>query len=145
MFSRKKSVSDPFYASINRRQLGLYQKYLNGLLLVIDIDNYTQWTVSHKYDREKLRRDQRLIARVCRREAASYGLSPELLQTMIHQYILADPSLRERFQDQWVDTVVYGRETMNFFPQAKRVRRLLDVGLKVDPSQEENACYRLSA
>ena len=145
MFGRKRRVSDPFYAGINWRQLRLYQKYLNALLRVIDVDNYTKWTNSNTFDRAKLKRDERLIARVCREEAASYDLSPEFLQTMIHQYFLADVSLRERYQGNWVETVVYRRGAIDFFPEAKRVRRLLDASLRVPPSRDENFDYRLSA
>jgi len=118
---------------------------LNALFLAIDVDNYTKWTNSNTYDRAKLTRDERLIARVCREEAASYDLSPEFLQTMIHQYFLADPSLRRRYQGTWVDTVVYSREATRFLPEAKRVRRLLDVGLSTYPAPENNPGYRLSA
>lgn len=145
MFSRKMRVSDPFYTGIKRRQLRLYQKYLNALFLVIDVDNYTKWTNSNMYDNAKLKRDERLIDRICREEAASYDLSPELLQTMIYQYFLADTSLRERYQGNWVETVTYSRDAMRFLPEAKRVRRLLDASLRVSSLQEKTPGYRLSA
>ena len=47
MFSRKKWVADPFYEEINKDQIPLYQKYLDGLFAVIDIDNYTLWSMSN--------------------------------------------------------------------------------------------------
>ena len=145
MFGRKRRASDPFYAAINQRQLCLYQKYLDALFRVVDVENFTKWTNSNTYDRTKLKRDEKLIARVCREEAATYDLSADFLQTMIHQYFLADPSLRERYQGAWAETVAYDRDALRFFPEAKRVRRLLDANLKVSPVQEASPVYRLSA
>ena len=127
LFRKKKRPADPFYAEIQKDQIGLYQKYFKGLCAGVDIDNYTLWSKSNKYDREKLKRDSRLIERFCCEEVASHGLSPEYLQTMIHQYVLADPWLRERYQSTWIKTVVYNKEKLTFFPAAQKVRRLLEV------------------
>lgn len=126
MFRRKERVADPFYQEINEDQIPLYQKYLDGLFAVIDIDNYTLWSMSKEYDRERLKRDDRLVERICCEEGASHGLSPACLQIMINQYFFADPWLRERYQSTWVETVVYNQERVNFFPGAWNVRKLLE-------------------
>ena len=120
------TAADPYYAEIREDQIGLYQKYLDGLFAVIDIDNYTSWSMSKEYDKERMKRDDRLMQRVCCEEAAADSLSPSMLQVMIHQYFFADPWLRERYQSTWVETVVYDEEELSFFPGAQNVRGLME-------------------
>ena len=126
MLHPKKWAADPAYADINENQIRLYQKYLDGLFTVIDVDNYTLWSTSKEYDKEKMKRDDRLMEKVCCTEAASHGLSPAVLQTMVNQYFFADPWLREQYQGTWVDTVVYNNDKVSFFPGAGDTRKLLD-------------------
>ena len=126
MFRRKKRVADPSYEDIKEDQITLYQKYLDGLFVMIDIDNYTLWSMSKKYNKERLKRDDRLTEKVCCVEAASHGLSPACLQIMVNQYFFADPWLRERYQSTWAETVVYNKEKVSFFPRAWNTRKLLD-------------------
>ena len=121
-----KRVADPFYKEIREGQIRLYQKYLDALFTAIDIDNYTLWTQSNEYDRERLKRDDSLMEKVCCEQAASHGVSPVYLQIMINQYFFADPWLRERYQGTWAETVVYNREKLDFFPLAGNVRKLLE-------------------
>ena len=42
MFRKTKHITDPFYEDIDEDQNRLYQKYLDGLFAVIDVDNYTR-------------------------------------------------------------------------------------------------------
>ena len=126
MFRRKKRVADPFYKEINEDQIALYQKYLDGLFAVIDIYNYTLWSMSKDYDRKRLERDDRLMEKLCCEEAPSHDLSPVYLQIMVNQYFFADAWLRERYQSTWVETVVYNQERVTFFPEARKVRKLLE-------------------
>ncbi len=125
MFRRKKRIADSFYEEINEDKITLYQKYLDGLFAVIDIDNYTLWSASNDYDRERLKRDDCLLEKVCCQEAAAYNLSPKYLQVMINQYFLADPLLREGHQSTWAETVVYNHKRLSFFPGGQNVRNLL--------------------
>ncbi len=120
------TAADPYDAEIREDQIGLYQKYLDGLFAVIDIDNYTSWSMSKEYDKERMKRDDRLMQGVCCEQAAADGLSPSTLQVMIYQYFFADPWLRERYQSKWVETVVYDEEELSFFPGAQNVRGLMD-------------------
>ena len=120
------TAADPYYAEIREDQIGLYQKYLDGLFAVIDIDNYTSWSMSKEYDKERMKRDDLLMQRVCCEEAAVDGLSPSMLQVMIHQYFFADPWLRERYQSTWVETAVYNEEELSFVPGAQNVRGLME-------------------
>ncbi len=126
MFRRKKRAADTFYEEINEDQIPLYQKYLDGLFAMIDIDNYTLWSMSKEYDRERFKRDNHLMERVCGEEAASHDLSPVYLQIMVNQYFFADPWSREGYQSTWVETVVYNEERVSFFPGARNVRKLLE-------------------
>ena len=54
MFRWKKRAADPAYEDIKEDQIALYQEYLDGLFPMIDIDNYTLWSMSKKYDKERL-------------------------------------------------------------------------------------------
>ena len=127
MFRKKRSVADVFYADIQKGQMGLYQKYFDALVSVMDIDNYTLWTRSNDYDRSKLDRDNRVLERVCFEEIRPRDLSPEYLRCMIYQYIFAEPWLREDYRSTWVRTVVYNEGKLVFLPEARRVRRFLEV------------------
>jgi hypothetical protein len=131
MFHKRKLAADPFYSEIEEDQIGLYQKYIGALFAVIDIDNCTIWTKSSYYDKEKLARDMRIIARVSIDLGASHGLCPEFLQTMIYQYLFTDIWLRKPYKSTWAKTVVYKRENRRFFPAAQSVQRLLEIGLRV--------------
>lgn len=110
-----KRVADPFYEKINTDRIGSYQRYLDALFTVIDVDNFTRWAAAVAYDREKLDRQDRLMRRLFSEDASSHGLSPDYLHTMINQYFFADPWLRERYKRCWAETVVYRRRTKNFF------------------------------
>jgi len=114
------------YEEIKKDQIPLYQKYLDGLFAVIDIDNYTLWSMSKEYDRERLKRDDRLIEKVCCEEAASHDLSPVCLQIVVNQYFFADPWLRERYRSTWVETVVYNAESVSFLPGAGNFWKILE-------------------
>jgi hypothetical protein len=131
MFYEKKLASDPFYLRIKRDQIELYQKYLGALFSVIDIDNCTLWTKSSYYDKAKLARDIRIIAKVSNDLGASHGLCPEFLQTMIYQYFFADFWLRKPYKSTWAKTVVYKKANRRFFPAAQSVQRFLEVGLRI--------------
>jgi hypothetical protein len=126
MFRWKKRVADKFYEEINEDQIPLYQKYLDGLFAVIDIENYTLWSKSEEYDRERLEQDDRLMEKVCCEEATSHYLSPAYLQIMINQYFFAYPWVREHYRSTWVETVVYNKERIDFFPEAWVIRKLFD-------------------
>jgi len=120
-------VADSFYEEIRSDQINLYQRYLDALFTVIDVDNYSRWSRIEAHDSERLDRDAKLIERVCREEGASHGLEPAFLQTMIHQYVFADQDIREEHQKSWAETVVYSRKR-NFFPSGEPILRLF--GLK---------------
>ncbi len=126
MFGRKKRVADPFYMDIQEEQVSLYQGHLDRLVGMIDIENIRRWAMSTEYDREALERDDRLLEKVCCKEAASHGLSPVYLQIMINQYLFADPDVREPHLETWVETVVYSRDKADFFPRATKVRKMLE-------------------
>ena len=126
MLGRKKRVTDPFYMDIHEDQVSVYQGYLDRVVGMIDIENIMQWAKSREYDREALERDDRLLEKICCKEAASDGLSPVYLQFMINQYIFADPDLRESYGSAWVETVVYNPEKASFFPRATKVRKMLE-------------------
>ena len=126
MLRRKKRVADPFYMDISEEQVSLYQGHLDRLVRTIDIENIMQWAKSKEYDRETLERDDRLLEKVCCKEAASDGLSPVYLQIMITQYFFADPDVRESYESTWVETVVYSHEKESFFPRATKVRKMLE-------------------
>lgn len=113
--SGQQRVADPFYEKINPQRLNTYQRYLDALFTVIDVDNYTRWAASKDYDKEKLSKQDRLMDRLFREDASTRGLSPDYLHTMINQYFFADPWLRERYKRSWAETVVYRRRTKSFF------------------------------
>jgi hypothetical protein len=123
---KKKPATDPAYEGITKNQIGLYQKYLDGLFAVIDVDNYTLWSLSKNCDNHRLKRDDRVMEKVSCGLAASHGLSPASLQLMLHQYFFADPWQRERYQSTWAETVVYNRDGADFFPGASNVRKRLE-------------------
>ncbi|MDH3240814.1 MAG: hypothetical protein OEO83_09115 [Alphaproteobacteria bacterium] len=123
-------VADPFYEKINPDRLTTYQRYLDALFMVIDVDNYTRWASRQNYDRDKLSKQDRLMKRLFREDASSRGLSPDYLHTMINQYFFADPELRKRYKGSWAETVVYRRRTKSFFLNGISVRSKLDDGGK---------------
>ncbi len=126
MYRRKKRIADPYYKGINEEQIPLYQKYLDEVFPLIDIDNYTLWSKSKEHNRDRLKQDRQLMEKVFCEEAASHGLSPVYLQIMVNQYVFADPWSRERYRSIWAETVVYNQEKIDFFPGALNVRRLLE-------------------
>jgi hypothetical protein len=121
-------VVDPFYQEINPERLKIYQRYLDALFTVIDVDNYTRWASRQKFDREKLSKQDRLMDRLFREDASMRGLSPDYLHTMINQYFFADPELRKRYKRSWAETVVYRRRTKSFFLNGISVQSKLDDG-----------------
>lgn len=123
---KQQQVADPFYEKINLDRLSTYQRYLDALFTVIDVDNYTRWASSQNYDREKLSKQDRLMERLFREDASSRGLSPDYLHTMINQYFFADPELRKRYKRSWAETVVYRRRTKSFFLNGISVQSKLD-------------------
>jgi len=131
MFHRK--ASDPSYADLREGQIPVYQEYLDALFAVVDVHNYTDWSMSKPCDNERLWRDDGIVERVCCEEAPSHGLSPAVLQTMMHQYFFADPSLREKYQSKWAETVVYDSDEVDFFPSAAATRKLLEAFHTVQP------------
>ena len=126
MSRRKKRIADPYYKGINEEQIPLYQKYLDEVFPLIDIDNYTLWSKSKEHNRDRLKQDRQLMEKVFCEEAASHRLSPVYLQIMVNQYVFADPWSRERYRSIWTETVVYKPENLDFFPGALNVRRLLE-------------------
>ena len=108
------AVADEFYEEINEDQMPLYQKYLDGVLAVVDVENNTLWSKSEEYDKERFERDGRLMEKVFREEAASYGLPPVYPQVMITQYFLADAWVREYQQDTYVENVLYNDDEVSF-------------------------------
>ncbi len=121
-----KRIADPFYEKINTHRIRTYQRYLDALFTVIDIDNYTRWALSESYDKEKLDRQDRLMERLFREDASSRGLSPDYLHTMIKQYFFADPWLRERYKRSWAETVVYRRRAKSFFMNGLSVKARIE-------------------
>ncbi len=121
-------VVDPFYQEINPERLKIYQRYLDALFTVIDVDNYTRWASRQNFDREKLSKQDRLMDRLFREDASMRGLSPDYLHTMINQYFFADPELRKRYKRSWAETVVYRRRTKSFFLNGISVQSKLDDG-----------------
>jgi hypothetical protein len=119
-------VSDPFYEKINPDRLNTYQRYLDALFTVIDVDNFTRWASKQNYDKDKLSKQGRLMRRLFREDASSRGLSPDYLHTMINQYFFADPELRQRYKRSWAETVVYRRRTKSFFLNGISVQSKLD-------------------
>ena len=125
-FGRKKRVADPFYMDIDEGQVSLYQGYVERLVAALDVENIILWAMAKPYDKEKFERDDRLLEKVCCKEAVADGLSPVYLQIMINQYFFADPDLRESYESTWVETVVYNQEKASFFPRATKVRKMLE-------------------
>ena len=119
-------VADPFYEKINPDRLNTYQRYLDALFTVIDVDNYTRWASKQNFDEEKLSKQDRLMDRLFREDASIRGLSPQYLHTMINQYFFADPELRKRYKSSWAETVVYRRRTKSFFLNGISVQSKLD-------------------
>ena len=110
-----KQVADPFYERINTGQIRTYQRYLDAVFTVIDVENFTRWASDESYDKDKLYRQDRLMRRLFAEDASTRGLSPDYLHTMVNQYFFADPWIRERYKRSWAETVVYRRRAKNFF------------------------------
>lgn len=130
-----KHIADPFYERINTNRIGTYQRYLDALFTVIDVDNFTRWASSENYDKEKLDRQDRLMRRLFTEDASNRGLSPDYLHTMINQYFFADPWIRERYKRSWAETVIYRRRAKNFFLNGMSVQAR--IGGNADETKEE--------
>jgi len=116
---------DPFFEEVKKDQIGLYQHYFSKVIRSIDVDTETNWSMSKPIDNEQFRKDETIMEEIIVVEAATEGLSPAILQVIVHQYFFADVYQREMDQEQWVKRVMW-RKNPDYFPSGWQVRNLLD-------------------
>lgn len=116
---------DPFFEEVRPEQVELYQHYFAKVISSVDIDTETNWSMSKPYNKEQMKRDEAIMEKIIAGEAAAEGLSPAILQVMVHQYFFADVQQREIDKDQWVQRVMRPRQP-DYFPGGWQVRNLLD-------------------
>jgi len=116
---------DPFFEEIRAEQIGLYQHYFSKVIRSIDVDTETNWSMSKPFDKEQFKKDETIMEAIIVGEAATEGLSPAILQVIVHQYFFADVYQREMDKNQWVKRVMQRKEP-DYFPGGWQVRNLLD-------------------
>lgn len=123
--SAKMRGIDPAYADVPAAKVAEYQYYIDKVLAAIDIQTQTAWSMSHQFNKEQFRRDEVVMAEIILGEAAKQGLSPRVLQVMLHQYFFADVHSREADRKQWANRVLH-RKQLDYFPDASSMDELLD-------------------
>ena len=115
---------DPAYDDVPVTKLPRYQHYIDKILMAIDVHTQTAWSMSRPFDKERFRKDEETMGKIVLEEAAQEGLSPGVLQVMLHQYFFADVYQREIDRDRWAHRVLH-RKKMDYFPDAASMAELL--------------------
>lgn len=117
---------DPFYSEIDIEQIGLYQLHFNKILEKVDVLNYTKWSLSQDYDREKLNGDDEWMYDYLV-NAEKDGINGGILQNMVNQYFFADILQREAEKSIWISRVIHRKSDEDYFPDGQQLRRIMEL------------------
>ena len=96
------------------------------MLQSVDVDNLTERSYNHTYDKDSVKTDYDKISKILD-EAETDNLDSNQLIVIFEQYIFADVWKRETYQENWVERVMERKPT-DFFPDPWAVVDIIQGG-----------------
>jgi len=108
---------NPIYRHVKDGEEEIYQSYFMDIVNSVDVMNLTARACCKPYDDESAHRDLNTINHVVHQAKSVHSLCPVIIETMLWQYIYADPMLREENKYRWIYEVM-ARDDRAYFPDA---------------------------
>ena len=108
---------NPIYRHVKGGEEEIYQSYFMNIVNSVDVRNLTAQACCKPFDDESARRDLNTIDNVAHQAKRLHSLRPVSIETMLWQYIYADPLLREDDRYRWIYEVM-ARDDRAYFPDA---------------------------
>jgi len=108
---------NPIYRHVKRGEEEIYQSYFTKIVNSVDVSNLTARSCCKLFDDESACRDLNTIDHVVDQAKSEHSLCPVIIETMLWQYVYADPLLREKDKYRWIYEVM-ARDDRAYFPDA---------------------------